>query len=91
MASVRNVAAELLGQLSGGELLATNESWVSRADEGHDYTMAFTGSGLFVLLERIDGTDKPLSENLSLDDSFGWWIPWDQKRFPGLPRAKPPS
>ncbi len=36
--------------------------------EGHHYTMAFTGSGLFVLRERIDGADKPLSENLSLDD-----------------------
>jgi hypothetical protein len=36
--------------------------------EGHHYTMAFTGSGLFVLRERIEETDKPLSENLSLDD-----------------------
>jgi hypothetical protein len=36
--------------------------------EGHHYTMAFTGSGLFVLRERIDGADKPLSESLSLDD-----------------------
>ena len=36
--------------------------------EGHHYTMAFTSSGLFVLRERIDGADKPLSEKLSLDD-----------------------
>lgn len=30
--------------------------------------MAFTGSGLFILRERIDGADKQLSDALSLDD-----------------------
>ena len=36
--------------------------------EGHHYTMALTGAGLFILRERIDATDKPLSEALALDD-----------------------
>jgi len=35
---------------------------------GHHYTMALTGTGLFILRERIDGDDRPLSEPLSLDD-----------------------
>ena len=30
--------------------------------------MALTGTGQFILRERIDGDDRPLSEALSLDD-----------------------
>ena len=36
--------------------------------EGHHYTMALTRAGLFILRERIDATDKPLSDALALDD-----------------------
>ena len=36
--------------------------------EGHHYTMALTGGGLFILRERVDGADKPLSDTLALDD-----------------------
>ena len=36
--------------------------------EGHHYTMALTGAGLFILRERIDATDNPLSDALALDD-----------------------
>ncbi len=30
--------------------------------------MVLTGTGLFILRERIDGADKPLSDALALDD-----------------------
>ena len=36
--------------------------------EGHHYTMALTGSGLFILRERLAGGDSPLSAALSLDE-----------------------
>lgn len=36
--------------------------------EGRQYMMAITGAGLFKLSERIDGSDKQISEPLSLDD-----------------------
>ena len=36
--------------------------------EGHHYMMVLTGTGLFILRERIDGADKPLSDALALDD-----------------------
>lgn len=36
--------------------------------EGHHYTMALTGAGLFILRERSDEADKPLSDALALDD-----------------------
>lgn len=35
---------------------------------GHHYVMVLTGTGLFILRERIDGADKQLSEALPLDD-----------------------
>jgi hypothetical protein len=35
---------------------------------GHHYTMVLTGSGQFMLTERIEGSEKPLSSALSLDD-----------------------
>ncbi|TRZ65437.1 MAG: hypothetical protein D4S02_08605 [Rhodocyclaceae bacterium] len=36
--------------------------------EGHHYTMALTGSGLFILRERLGGEDSPLSAALALDE-----------------------
>lgn len=36
--------------------------------EGHDYRMALTGSGLFILRERIGGEDRQLCEALPLDE-----------------------
>jgi hypothetical protein len=36
--------------------------------EGHHYTMALTGSGLFILRERLAGGDSPLSAALPLDE-----------------------
>jgi hypothetical protein len=35
---------------------------------GHHYTMALTGSGLFILRERLAGDDSPLSTALALDE-----------------------
>ena len=36
--------------------------------EGHHYTMALTGSGLFILRERLAGGDSDLSTALALDE-----------------------
>jgi len=36
--------------------------------EGHNYVMAFTGTGQFILRERIDGDDRQVSDALPLDD-----------------------
>lgn len=41
---------------------------LNQRSEGHHYLMVVTGSGQFVLRERIDGVDQTLSEALSLDD-----------------------
>jgi hypothetical protein len=41
---------------------------LNRRSEGRNYLMAMTGSGLFLLRERVDGQDKDVSEALSLDD-----------------------
>jgi len=41
---------------------------LNQRSEGHHYLMVVTGSGQFVLRERIEGVDKQLSEALSLDD-----------------------
>ena len=35
---------------------------------GHHYTMAMTGSGLFILRERLAGGDSALSTALALDE-----------------------
>jgi hypothetical protein len=56
--------------------------------EGHHYTMAFTGSGLFVLRERIEGTDKPLSENLSLDDFVHLVDSMGPKKIPRITKSE---
>lgn len=39
----------------------------SRSD-GHQYVVVLSGTGLFILRERIDGGDKQLSDALALDD-----------------------
>jgi hypothetical protein len=36
--------------------------------EGKHFTLAITGSGLLILRERIDGSEKQLSAPLALDD-----------------------
>jgi hypothetical protein len=36
--------------------------------EGFHFRMVITGTGQFILRERIDGNDRPLSAALSLDD-----------------------
>ena len=41
---------------------------LNRRSEGRNYLMAMTGSGLFLLRERVDGQDKDVSEALPLDD-----------------------
>jgi hypothetical protein len=56
--------------------------------EGHHYTMAFTGSGLFVLRERIDGADKPLSESLSLDDFVRLVDSMGPKKIPRITKSE---
>ncbi len=35
---------------------------------GHHYTMAVTGSGLFILREQVAGDDRALSAAVSLDE-----------------------
>lgn len=47
---------------------------LNKRSEGHCYSMAITGTGLFILRERseetdnLDKPDKPISEALPLDD-----------------------
>ncbi len=41
---------------------------LNRRSEGRNYLMAMTGSGLFVLRERVDGQDTDVSAALPLDD-----------------------
>lgn len=41
---------------------------LNQRSEGHHYLMVVTGSGQFVLRERIEGVDQTLSDPLSLDD-----------------------
>jgi hypothetical protein len=36
--------------------------------EATRYRVVITGTGQFILRERLDGNDRPLSEPLSLDD-----------------------
>lgn len=56
--------------------------------EGRHYTMAFTGSGLFVLRERIGGADKPLSENLSLGEFVCLVDSMGPKKSPRITRSE---
>ncbi len=41
---------------------------LNERSEGHHYLMVITGSGQFLLRERVDGVDQAVSEVLSLDD-----------------------
>ena len=41
---------------------------LNQRSEGRNYLMVMTGSGLFLLRERVDGGDRDLSEALPLDD-----------------------
>ena len=41
---------------------------LNQRSEGHHYLMVMTGSGLFLLRERVDGGDRDISEALPLDD-----------------------
>lgn len=41
---------------------------LNQRSEGRNYLMVMTGAGLFQLRERIDGTDRDLSDALPLDD-----------------------
>ena len=41
---------------------------LNKRSEGRHYLMVMTGSGLFLLRERVDGGDRDVSEALPLDD-----------------------
>ena len=41
---------------------------LNQRSEGHHYLMVMTGSGLFLLRERVEGGDRDISEALPLDD-----------------------
>lgn len=41
---------------------------LNERSEGRHYLMVITGSGQFLLRERVDGIDLAVSEALSLDD-----------------------
>lgn len=41
---------------------------LNERSEGRHYLMVITGSGQFLLRERVDGIDQAVSEALSLDD-----------------------
>ncbi len=41
---------------------------LNKRSEGRHYLMVMTGSGLFLLRERVDGGDREVSEALPLDD-----------------------
>ena len=41
---------------------------LNRRSEGRHYLLVMTGSGLFLLRERVDGGDREVSEALPLDD-----------------------
>ena len=52
--------------------------------EGHHYMIVLTGTGLFILRERIDGADKPLSDALALDDFVRLVDSMDPKKTPRI-------
>ena len=41
---------------------------LNQRSEGRHYLMVMTGSGLFLLRERVDGSDRELSPAMPLDD-----------------------
>jgi hypothetical protein len=56
--------------------------------EGHHYMMAFTGTGLFILRERIAGGDKQLSDALSLDDFVRLVDSMGPKKMPRIMKSE---
>lgn len=56
--------------------------------EGHHYTMALTGAGLFILRERIAGGDKQLSDALSLDDFVRLVDSMGPKKMPRIMKSE---
>ena len=56
--------------------------------EDHHYMMAFTGSGLFIMRERIDGADKQLSDALSLDDFVRLVDSMEPKKMPRITKSE---
>lgn len=56
--------------------------------EGHHYTMALTGAGLFILRERIAGSDKQLSDALSLDDFVRLVDSMEPKKMPRIMKSE---
>ena len=56
--------------------------------EGHHYTMALTGAGLFILRERIAGRDKQLSDALSLDDFVRLVDSMGPKKMPRIMKSE---
>lgn len=41
---------------------------LNKRSEGRNYLMVMTGSGLFLLRERVDGSDREVSPALPLDE-----------------------
>ena len=41
---------------------------LNKRSEGRNYLMVMTGSGLFMLRERVDGSDRDVSPALPLDE-----------------------
>lgn len=56
--------------------------------EGRHYTIALTGTGLFILREQIDGADKPLSDALSLDDFVRLVDSMGPKKMPRISKSE---
>ena len=59
-----------------------------RLNSLHNYMMAFTGTGLFILRERIDGADKQLSDALSLDDFVRLVDSMGPKKIPRITKSE---
>jgi hypothetical protein len=56
--------------------------------EGRHYLMAITGNGLFKLSERIDTSDKQLSEPLPLDDFVRFVDSLGPKKVPRISKSE---
>ena len=56
--------------------------------EGHHYMMVLTGTGLFILRERIDGADKQISDVLSLDDFVRLVDSLGPKKMPRITKSE---
>ena len=60
---------------------------LNQRSEGHHYLMVVTGSGQFVLRERIDGVDQTLSEPLALDDFVRFVIATGPQKPPRITKS----